>query len=54
MATIKKRDIINNIRAKKTYGKLSGIKDIISLIPAEADGTVIDLNEALSATGNYN
>ena len=41
------------------------LKDIISLIPAEADGyhtilarqvdgTVIDLNEALSATGNYN
>ena len=55
----------DNAKKANSYGKLDGIKDIISLIPAEADGyhtilarqvdgTVIDLNEALSATGNYN
>ena len=55
----------DNTKKANSYGKLDGVKDIISLIPAEADGyhtilarqvdgTVIDLNEALSATGNYN
>jgi len=47
-----------------SYGKLDGVSNIISLIPAEAngyhtvlarqaDGTVINLSSAFQATGNF-
>lgn len=47
-----------------SYGKLDGISDVISLVPAEAqgyhtvlarkvDGTVIDLYNTFKATGNF-
>lgn len=55
----------DNIKKFNSYGKLNGISDIISLVPAEAqgyhtdlarkvDGTVIDLADTLKATGNFN
>lgn len=48
-----------------SYGKLNGISNIISLLPASAngyhtvlarkvDGTVIDLSDAFKSTGNFN
>ena len=55
----------DNTKKFNSYGKLNGVSDIISLIPAEAqgyhtdlarkvDGTVINLADALKATGNFN
>ena len=55
----------DNTKKFNSYGKLNGISDIISLVPAEAqgyhtdlarkvDGTVIDLADTLKATGNFN
>lgn len=55
----------DNTKKFNSYGKLNGISDIISLVPAEAqgyhtdlarkvDGTVIDLADTFKATGNFN
>lgn len=55
----------DNTKKFNSYGKLNGISDIMSLIPAEAtgyhtvlarkaDGTVIDLADTFKATGNFN
>ena len=54
----------DNTKKFNSYGKLKGVSDVISLIPAEAsgyhtvlarkaDGTVINLSNALNATGNF-
>ena len=54
----------DNTKKFNSYGKLEGVSDVISLIPAEAsgyhtvlarkaDGTVINLSNALNATGNF-
>mgnify|MGYP004514651405 FL=1 len=55
----------DNTKKFNSYGKLNGISDIISLVPAEAqgyhtvlarkaDGTVINLADTFKATGNFN
>ena len=55
----------DNTKKFNSYGKLNGVSDIISLIPAEAqgyhtvlarkaDGTVINLADTFKATGNFN
>lgn len=55
----------DNTKKFNSYGKLNGVSDIISLLPASAngyhtvlarkvDGTVIDLSNILKATGNFN
>lgn len=55
----------DNTKKFNSYGKLNGIADIISLVPAEAqgyhtvlarkaDGTVINLADTFKATGNFN
>ena len=55
----------DNTKNFNSYGKLNGISDIISLVPAEAqgyhtvlarkaDGTVINLADTYKATGNFN
>lgn len=55
----------DNTKKFNSYGKLNGVSDIISLIPAEAqgyhtvlarkaDGTVINLANTFKATGNFN
>ena len=54
-----------NSQKFNSYGKLNGVSDVISLIPADAtgyhtilarkaDGTVINLQKALNETGNFN
>lgn len=55
----------DNTKKFNSYGKLNGIADIISLVPAESkgyhtvlarkvDGTVINLADIFKATGNFN
>lgn len=55
----------DNNKKFNSYGKLNGIADIISLVPAESkgyhtvlarkvDGTVINLADIFKATGNFN
>ena len=55
----------DNSKKFNSYGKLDGITDVISLIPAsatgyhtvlarKADGTVINLVDTFKATGNFN
>lgn len=55
----------DNTKKFNSYGKLNEISDIISLVPAEAqgyhtvlarkaDGTVINLADTFKATGNFN
>lgn len=54
----------DNTKKFNSYGKLNGISEVISLVPAEAqgyhtilakkaDGTVTDLTDAFKATGNF-
>ena len=54
----------DNTKKFNSYGKLNGISDVISLVPAEAqgyhtvlarkvDGTVTNLNDTFKATGNF-
>ena len=54
----------DNTKKFNSYGKLNGITEVISLVPAEAngyhtvlakkvDGTVINLSDAFKATGNF-
>jgi len=54
----------DNTKKVNSYGKLEGVSDIVSLIPAEADGyhtvlarkadgTVINLSDAFRKTGNF-
>lgn len=54
----------DNTKKFNSYGKLNGVSEVISLVPAEAqgyhtvlarkaDGTVINLADTLNATGNF-
>lgn len=54
----------DNTKKFNSYGKLNGISEVISLVPAEAqgyhtvlakkaDGTVINLSDTFKATGNF-